>query len=137
VEGVDEVRWRVPVRIAIGKLVVAAVLVVLAAVAATGPWQVGLAALAVAGVVAWALRDLLVPVRLAADGGGVTLVAGIGRRVRLSWSQVDRVRVDTRRRSKLLEVDTGETLHLFSRYDLDADLEEVARRLEAMRNAAR
>jgi hypothetical protein len=137
VEGVQEVRWRVPLRIPLGKLVVAAIFVLLAAVAATEAWHVVLALAAAAGVAGWAVRDLFVPVRLAADQAGVTVVAGFARRIRLPWSQVERVRVDARRRPKLLEVDTGGTLHLFSRYDLDEDLDEVAARLESMRIAAR
>jgi hypothetical protein len=136
VEGVEEVRWRVPLRIPLGKLVVAAIFVLLAVVAATEAWHVVVALLAAAGMAGWAARDLFVPVRLAADQAGVTVVVGFARRTRLPWSQVERVRVDVRRRSRLLEVDTGETLHLFSRYDLDEDLDEVAARLESLRTAA-
>lgn len=134
-EDVDGFRWRVPVRIPVGKLVVVAVFVLLAAVAATEAWHAAVALLAAAGVAAWAARDLLVPVRLAADEAGVTVVVGFARRVRLPWSQVERVRVDVRRRSRLLEVDTGEQLHLLSRYELDEDLDEVAARLESLRTS--
>jgi hypothetical protein len=51
----------------------------------------------------------------------------------LAWSEIDRVRVDRRRRSRLLEVDTGDQRYLFSRYELDADLDDVAAELEARR----
>src|SRR5512142_1368866 len=44
------------------------------------------------------VRDLLVPVRLEADPGGVTVVSGFAGRRRLDWSEVERVRVDDRRR---------------------------------------
>ncbi|MGH3682699.1 MAG: PH domain-containing protein, partial [Natronosporangium sp.] len=81
-------------------------------------------------------RDLAAPVRLLADPAGLTVVTGFARRRRLGWSQVERVRVDVRRRSRLLEVDTGEQLYLFSRYDLDADLAEVAGALERLRATA-
>jgi hypothetical protein len=64
-------------------------------------------------------------------------VTGLAGRRQLAWSQVDRVRVDVRRRSRMLEVDVGDTLYLFSRYDLDADLDDVASRLEQLRVAAR
>lgn len=131
------VRWRVPVRIPVGKLIVVGVLALLAVVATSGPWQVAGAAVAAVAVAAWALRDLLLPVRLAADDEGLTMVTGLASRKRLSWSQVDRVRVDVRRRSRMLEVDVGETLYLFSRYDVDADLDEIAARLEHLRLAAR
>jgi hypothetical protein len=137
VGGTDGIRWRVPVRVPVGKLIVAGVMVALAVVATAQSWQVAVALAAAAAMVGWAARDLVMPVRLAADATGVTVVTGFARKIRLPWSQVDRVRVDTRRRSRLLEVDTGDNLHLFSRYDLDADLDEVASRLEGLRTAAR
>lgn len=126
-------QWRVPVGVPVGKVVVAAVFVLLAVVATTATWQVGVALGVAAGVVVWAVRDLVAPVRLAADAAGLTVVTGYARHRRLAWSQVERVRVDTRRRSRVLEVDIGETIHLFSRYDVDADLDEVAATLEALR----
>jgi hypothetical protein len=121
----------------VGKLAIAAVVVVVGALVATGPAQYGAAALVVAGLVGWAARDLVAPVRLAADGQGVTVVTGFARRTRLAWSQVDRIRVDVRRRSRLLEVDADEQLYLFSRYDLDADMDQVAGTLQLLRSAGR
>lgn len=126
-------RWRVPQKVPIGKLVVAALIGLLAAAGAREPWQYVVAGLVVAGAVAWAVRDLVAPVRLAADPTGVTVVTGFARRHKLPWSQVERVRVDVRRRSRMLEVDIGEHLYLFSRYDLDTDLDEVAAELERLR----
>ncbi|WP_229837095.1 PH domain-containing protein, partial [Dactylosporangium sucinum] len=79
-----------------------------------------LTAAVVAALVAggYALRDLLAPVRLAADLSGLTVVTGYAGHRRLAWSEVERIRVDTRSRaglrSELLEIDTGDTLHLFS-----------------------
>jgi len=128
-----EQRWRVPRRVPAGKLVLAGIVGAVGALVGTGPWQWGAAAAVVAGLVAWAARDLVAPVRLAADPDGVTVLTGIAHRHRLAWSQVERVRVDARRRSRLLEVDTGRQLYLFSRYDLDADLDEVAGTLERLR----
>jgi hypothetical protein len=128
-----EDRWRVPRKVPIGKLVVAAVVGVLALLGATEPWQWAVVMVAVAGLLAWAVRDLVAPVRLAAGPAGVTVVTGFASRHRLAWSQVERVRVDLRRRSRLLEVDTGDRLYLFSRYDVDADLDEIAERLAALR----
>lgn len=130
-------RWRVPVRVPVGKSLVAGVLVVLAVVAAVEPWQSLVALVAAAGMAGWATRDLVAPVRLVADDEGLTLATGFARRVRLSWGQVQRVRVDARRRSRMLEVDVGDTLYLFSRYDIDADMEQVAARLEQLRIGAR
>jgi hypothetical protein len=129
--------WRVPVRVPAGKLIIAAAFVLLAVLAAAAPWQAAVALMAAAGVSGWAVRDLAVPVRLAAGPDGLTLTTGIVRRTALPWSEVERVRVDTRRRSRLLEIDVGRTLDLFSRYDLDEDLDGVAARLERLRTAAR
>jgi Bacterial PH domain len=97
----------------------------------------GLAALVLAG---YALRDLLAPVRLSADRDGVTVVAGFAGSRRLAWSEIERVRVDERRRlgvrSQLLEIDSGDTLHLFSQYDLDAPVTDVAETLAQLRTGA-
>jgi hypothetical protein len=131
-----EQRWQVPRKVPAGKLAVAAILVALAAVAAEEPWLWAATAVVVTGLLAWAARDLAAPVRLAADPGGVTVVTGFARRRRLGWSQVERVRLDVRHRSRMLEIDTGERLYLLSRYELDADLAEVAGRLEALRSSA-
>jgi len=98
------------------------------------PVVAGLAALILAG---YALRDLVAPVRLEADPDGVTVVTGFAGRRRLAWSQIERVRVDERRRlgvrSELLEIDTGESLHLLSQYDLDASVRDVADALLRLR----
>lgn len=122
-------------KVPIAKLAVAAILVVVGLIA-TEPWAVLVAAVPAVGLVAWAIRDLLVPVRLTADESGVTVVTQFRRLHWLRWSQVERVRVEVRRRYRALEVDTGEELFLFGRYDLDADLDDVAARLEALRTAA-
>lgn len=131
-----EHRWRVPRKVPVGKLVVAALIVLLAAFAARERWLLAVVAVVVAGLVAWAVRDLVAPTRLAADPTGVTVLTGFARRQRLDWSQVERVTVDSRRRSRMLEVDAGDRLYLLSRYEVDADLDEVAARLEDLRTAA-
>jgi hypothetical protein len=99
-----------------------------------------LAAVCAAGLAAWAVRDVVVPVRLAAGPTGVTVVTGFAGRRRLAWSQIERVRVDRRQRigltSAVLELDTGRGLHLFSRYDLGAPPEEVAAALAGLRTGA-
>jgi hypothetical protein len=131
----EQLRWRIPVKVPIAKLAVAAILAALGLIG-TEPWAVLVAAGPAAGLVAWAVRDLLVPVRLIADEAGVTVVTQFHRRHRLRWPAVERVRVEVRRRYRALEVDTGEELYLLGRYDLDADLDDVAERLEALRTAA-
>lgn len=132
-----EVEWRVPRKVPIGKLVVAVIVALLAAVAADQWWQIGVATAVVAGFVGWAGRDLLAPVRLAAGPDGLTVVSGFARPHRLRWSQIERIRVDVRRRSRMLEIDVGDHLYLFSRYDLDADLDQVAQRLDDLKIAGR
>src|SRR5689334_16825486 len=108
-----ELRWRVNSRLTVLKIA-AAVLFLFAAVG-FGRDPIGLviglaAALALAG---YAARDLVVPVRLAAGPTGVTVVSGYAGHRHLTWAQVERVRVDERRRlgtrSQLLEIDAGET----------------------------
>jgi hypothetical protein len=64
-------------------------------------------------------------------------VTGFARRRHVAWPQVERVRVDRRERmglrSALLEIDTGDSLHLLSEQELGADPEEVAQSLNALR----
>jgi hypothetical protein len=102
------------------------------------PGRLLIAGLAAVLLAAYALRDLLVPVRLAADTEGVTVVTGYAGRRRIPWSEVERIRVDSRRRlgtrSELLEVDTGESLHLFSTQELSAPVEDVVRELQRLRS---
>jgi hypothetical protein len=129
--------WRV--RPALVSLKLAGTVVfLLAALAVIGDRTKVFAALvgaAVAGTLA--LRDLLAPVRLAADPDGVTVVTGFASRLRLPWSRIERVRVDERERlglkSRLLEIDAGSSIHLFSTYELNAEVEEVAQELERIR----
>jgi hypothetical protein len=82
----------------------------------------GLAAL-VTG--AYALRDLIAPVRLAADREGLTVIYGYAGHRRLEWDVIERIRLDERRRlgtrSAALEIDTGDHLYLLSPYDLGTD----------------
>lgn len=127
-----------PVRLTVAKVAGAVLLALAAAYAALvghdrpGALVAGAAAL---GVGLFALRDLVAPVRLAADLDGVTMVTGFARRLRLPWSQIEAVRVDARSRygvrSEYLEIDVGETLYLFSAYDLGAPPADVARALTA------
>jgi hypothetical protein len=89
------------------------------------------------GLVAWAVRDLVAPIRLAADPSGVTIVTGYAGRTTLPWERIERIRVDARARlglhTETLEIDTGDTLHLLGPYELGAPPSEVATRLESLR----
>jgi hypothetical protein len=133
-----QVEWRVDRRMTALKAA-GAVLFVVAGLVFGGGDVLGLALalLVAAGLAGFALRDVLAPVRLAADGHGVTVVTGFSTRRRIPWSEIERVRVDVRqrlgRRSALLEIDTGETLHLFSAAELSTDLDDVAATLVTLR----
>ena len=93
----------------------------------------GAAAVVLAG---YAVRDLAAPRRLSADPDGVTVVAGFAGHRRLGWTEIQRVRVDQRRRlgtrSELLEIDTGDQLYLFSGYDLGTPVWQAVRVLAAI-----
>lgn len=135
-------QWRVPAVLPVAKLVGAAVLVALGLLFADGDRvQLVLAGLAAAVLVGWGLRDLVAPVRLAVDAEGITVREGFAGRRRLPWPAVEAVRLERRSRRGLtaetLEIDAGESLHLFGRYDLDAPLDEVAEALREARAAAR
>lgn len=119
------------------KLAGTGVFALLALLFASEPDRAGLALIAAALLSVLALRDILAPVRLAADGDGLVVVTGFARRRRIPWSEIERVRVDERKRlglrTEMLEVDTGTTLHLFSTYELGARCDEVAAALRSLR----
>jgi hypothetical protein len=130
--------WRIrPVLPVTKGLGAVAVLVLVFAFGRRDPVQWVLAGAVAAGLLGWALRDLLAPVRLAADPQGVTVVEGFARRRWLSWAEIERVRVDRRERlglaTALLEVDADEALYLFSMHDMGADPHEVLVTLEEFR----
>jgi hypothetical protein len=130
--------WRIkpvlPVTKALGAV---AVMVLVTAFGRGDAIQWVLASAVTIGLALWALRDVVAPVRLAADAEGVTVIAGFARRVWLPWAQIDRVRLDRRERlgiaTEMLEVDVDETLYLFSMHDLGADPHDVLAELEQLR----
>ncbi|MFF5054547.1 PH domain-containing protein [Micromonospora sp. NPDC000663] len=131
-------QWRVPAGLPAAKLAGAVLLVALGLLFADGdPVRVAVAALAAAAVAGWAVRDLVAPVRLAVGPDGLTVVRGFAGRRLLPWSAVEAITVDRRPRfgltSETLEIDAGDSLHLFGRYDLGANPEEVAAELRAAR----
>lgn len=133
-----------PGRILVGKLVAFAVVVLLGLLLARDSPGLGLAAVAAVAVGAYALRDILAPVRLAADREGLTVVTGFAGKRQIPWRDVERIRVDRSARvglramldaehTALLEVDTGSSLHLFGASELGAPVEEVAETLRRFR----
>jgi hypothetical protein len=131
-------QWRVRLVLPIAKLLGAvAVVVLVVAFGREDPVQLFIAIVVAAALIGWAARDLIAPVRLSADTSGITMVVGPVRRRHVAWPQVERVRVDRRERmglrSHLLEIDTGESLHLFSVHELGTDPDEVAEALNALR----
>ncbi|MGC4806611.1 PH domain-containing protein [Micromonospora sp. DT233] len=131
-------QWRVPPVLPVAKLVGAAALLGLGFLFADGDVvRLVLAATAAVGLLGWAARDLLAPVRLAVDPAGVTVIRGFAGRRRLAWGDVEAITVDRRPRlgltNDVLEIDAGESLHLFGRYDLNAPPEDVAEALRAAR----
>jgi hypothetical protein len=130
--------WRIKPVLPVTKLLGAVAIVVLAfAFIRRDPVQWTIALTAAAGLVIWALRDLIAPVRLAADADGVTVVVGFAGRRRHGWSDIERVRLDRRDRlgvkSESLEIDTDDALYLFSMHDLGADPRDVLQVLDELR----
>ncbi|WP_436525306.1 PH domain-containing protein [Actinoplanes sp. HUAS TT8] len=131
-------QWRVKPVLPVTKLMGTVAVVVLAvAFAGRDPIRWALAVLVGAGLAVWALRDVLIPVRLTADTDGVTVVTGFARRRRLPWSAVEKVRVDrtTRRglRSELLEIDAGDAIYLFGAHELGALPDDVLAEITALK----
>jgi hypothetical protein len=134
----DALTWRVNPVLPVAKLIGASALPSLAwAFGGDSEVRWALVCLVTLGLIGWALRDLIVPVRLAADPTGITVVTGLARRRHLAWAQIERVRVDRRERrglrTELLEIDAGDSLHLFSLHDLGVPPEEVATALTSLR----
>jgi hypothetical protein len=131
-------QWRIKPVLPVTKGMGAVAVVVLAiAFAGRDPVRWALALVVGAVLAIWAARDLIAPVRLAADAAGITVITGFARRRRLPWAQIERVRVDvsSRRglRSELLELDAGESIFLFSAHELGVLPEEVATALTDLR----
>ncbi|MCM0674609.1 PH domain-containing protein [Micromonospora phytophila] len=133
-------QWRVSPVLPVLKLTGAVALAALALLLYEGDLvQLALAVVTAVALAGWAARDLVAPVRLAVDREGVTVISGFAGRRRLPWSSIEAIAVDRRARmgltSEVLEIDAGESLHLFGRHDLGAEPAEVADTLHAARPA--
>ncbi|GIG64296.1 hypothetical protein Pen01_05910 [Phytomonospora endophytica] len=129
--------WRVPRPIIAVKLAGTAAFALVALWFSHDPSRLIVAALAALIVGAYAVRDLLSPVTLAVDAEGILIRRGFFGQRRILWGQIERIRVDSRRRlagrSTLLEIDVGETIYFFSRYEIGAEPADVADELKAAR----
>lgn len=132
-------RWRIPPRRSVAKGALAVLFLLAALADHDRTWQAftGLGALIMAG---HAARDILLPVRLAADSQGATIVSGLARRLRVPWSQVETITATSHRHlglnTRVLELDLGSDLHLLTEGDLGAPPEDVARVLRDLADAA-
>jgi hypothetical protein len=130
------VSFSVPRSVMLVKFVIA-VMLALGALVVDNESQTLVLLLAAAGGAAYAGRDLFAGERLRADADEVVAVRGYSSRRVLAWSEVERIRVYTSSRfgtrSEMLEVDTGDDIFLFSRFDLGVDPEEALAALEAIR----
>ncbi|GAA0427776.1 hypothetical protein Acor_38060 [Acrocarpospora corrugata] len=127
--------WRVAPSIIVLKAAGALLLAALAVTAdGRGLFLAGIAALGFAGL---AVRDLLARVRLTAGPAGITVISGFSGRHHIPWPQLEHIRVDSRSRygtrMELLELDTGDNVHLFSKFDLGEPVVPVAEVLMRMR----
>lgn len=129
--------WRVRREILALKFVALVGFLALAALSAGDPRGMFLAGAGAVAAAVLALRDILVPVRLRADGEGLVVARGFAGSERLPWSAVERIRVDRRTRltsrTELLEIDAGEAVFVLSRFDLGAPCQEVAEELRSFR----
>jgi hypothetical protein len=133
-----EAAWRVDTRITVGKWAGGAIFALAAVIGFPDPGQVIVVGLAALLLLVLALRDVLSPVRLAADPSGVTVAAGFRGRRAIPWADIEHIKVDARRgmflRSQVLELDAGEQLYFFSTNELSSPCEEVADTLTAIRS---
>lgn len=98
-----------------------------------GHGQTFVCAVAATVLAALLLRDVLAPYRLSVDPGGITALSGFATRNRLEWRDIEAIKEDRRQRfgvtTSSLEIDAGDSIHLFSSAQLGADCAVVARQL--------
>ncbi|MEV7011804.1 PH domain-containing protein [Streptosporangium sp. NPDC051022] len=133
-------RWRVRRELLVVKVVAAVVFALLAVLNAGDPRGAILAGVVALVAAVLALRDILAPVRLSADGEGLVVVRGFVGSERIPWSAIERIRVDRRARftsrTEFLEIDTGEAIFLLSRFDLGVPCQEAADELRSFRTGS-
>lgn len=124
------VSWRVSPPLTWAKVIATLAFIGVGVIFRGDPTRVLAISVAVLLIGGYALRDLVAPVRLSADPGGLTVVSGYRAARRLPWATIEHVRVDERSRlglrTEMLEIDAGDSLHLLSTYDLNAPVADVA-----------
>ncbi|HEX6873913.1 MAG TPA: PH domain-containing protein [Micromonosporaceae bacterium] len=134
----DEATFRVPLPVIVAKGVLVVALATLS-LFASGPTETAVGLFATAGTTVYALRDIIGRDRLRVTRDGVTVVRGYARRQEVAWSQIERFAVDQRlrafARSEYLEIDAGNDIFMFSRYDLGVHPDVAAGALAAIRPA--
>jgi hypothetical protein len=130
------VSYGVPISVIVGKFAVAAVLALIALIVGVRE-QVPIGLAAAVGVALYAARDVLARERLAADAHGLTTISGYAGHRHLDWSDMERMSIDSRlrfgARTEILELDIGDHIFLFSRFDLGVPPDEALAALEALR----
>src|SRR3954452_10979666 len=108
----EVLRWRVRRAFLVLKIVATLVLATVTVLSLGDPRGAILAGAATVALAVLALRDIIAPVRLTADGEGLVVVKGFAGSERLPWRTIERIRVDRQTRftsrTELLEIDTGE-----------------------------
>ncbi len=122
-----------PSRTVAGGLVLAGLLLALLAAAADAGGRV-LVLPAAALLVGLGARDLVLRPVLQADDLGLEVVTGL-RRVRAAWSDVERLRVVTDRRTPVLELDLGDAVVVLGRLRLGRAPVDVLEQLHTLRAA--
>lgn len=130
-------RWRVSPPLTWTKVAAVVAFALVAFIYRDEPMRAFVAGVGALVIGVYAARDVIAPVRLAADQDGVTVVSGYATRQHVPWSAVERLRVDRHSRlglsTEMLEIDAGESVHLFSTYDLNAPCSDVEESLRQLR----
>jgi Bacterial PH domain len=132
----SSVSYRVPLAVIAAKFGLAALLVIVTlAFGVREQVTIGLAA--ALAVIIFAARDMVARERLRADADGLVAVSGYAGRRHLDWSDVQRMIVDSRlrlgARTETLEVDAGDQIFVFGRFDLGVPPEDALATLEQIR----
>jgi PH (Pleckstrin Homology) domain-containing protein len=133
-------QWRVERRFTIAKIAIVVISLVVALIYLGDSGRVVIATAIALAFAVLAARDLVAPVRVAADFQGVTVVTGYAGRRRLTWDEIEAVRLDSRmrfgRRAETLEIDAGDWLFLYGASELGEPCRVALARLHALQAAA-